>query len=543
MIRTAQTSFLAMALVAGWVSPAQASAAKQPDVIEQLAAMQAQLANLNKRVEALEGDLAKERARADAAEAKLANTAADATAARTEAAKVAAAPKPAEPAAAIAWKGAPEFTGKDGWSFKPRGRIHLDSGMVSAPGAFSAPTLGDWRTRVRRVRLGFEGTVPGGLGYKAELDLANGSVAFGDVWFTYTPANAPVIVRVGSFETLNSMEQISSSNFVGFIERASFNDAFINARRLGAAVAVKSKNDDWRAEVGLFSAHSIDSSLDNNGWIGAARLVYAPKALGGQLHFGVNYQYRDFASNIAGGTSTGSGMPSTNQLARYRARPSSQLTDVRFVDTGNFAAHSDQILGFEGMAIFKGLYLAGEAQWVKTKTYRAGETVTGDDAFSGGNSAVVALDNPGFFGAYGEVGYFLTGETRGYKRGDGTWARTKVLNPLSKGGSGAFQLGARYEYLDLDDNALTGGATNNFTTGTTSLAATNTRLGRGGVQSSYLLGLNWYPSDYVRFMVNYARIDVEGGPLAAQVDPTSTLPVSQRKYGLNVLQTRIQIDF
>ena len=543
MSRTVQSSVLAVALVAGWVSPAQAEAAKQPSVAEQLAAMQAQLNQLSARVETLEGQVVQERTRADAAEAKLASAAADAQAAKADAAKLAVAPKPAEPAATIAWKGAPELTGKDGWSFKPRGRIHIDSGSVSAPGALTSATLGDVRTRVRRARLGFEGTVPGGLGYKVEADLANGSVGFGDVWFTYNPGNAPLSLRIGNFETLNSMEQISSSNYVTFIERATFNDAFINARRLGAALAYKSKNDDWRAEVGLFAGHSIDSSLDNNGWIGAARLVYAPKALGGQLHLGASYQYRDFAANIAGGTSSGTGMPSTNQLARYRARPSSQLTDVRFVDTGSFAAHNDQILGLEAMAIFKGLYLAGEAQWLKAKGYEAGDTATGNDVFSAGNSAVVALENPGFFGAYGEVGYFLTGETRGYKRGDGTWSRTKVLSPISKGGMGAFQLAARYEYLDLDDDSLTGGVTNNFTTGTSSLAALNTRLGRGGTQASYLLGLNWYPSDYVRFMVNYGRIEVEGGPLAAQVDPASTVPVNQRDYGVNVLQTRVQIDF
>ena len=110
----------------------------------------------------------------------------------------------------------------------------------------------------------------------------------------------PIQLRVGNFETLNSLEQISSSNFNTFIERAAFNDAFINARRLGAALSWRSKDNDWRAEVGAFTAHSIDSSLDNNGWIGAARLVYAPKVLGGQLHLGVNYQYRDFADNAGG---------------------------------------------------------------------------------------------------------------------------------------------------------------------------------------------------------------------------------------------------
>ncbi len=533
-------SAVAVAVSLGWASPALAGAKEDAAMREELAAMRAQMQALAARVDSLEGQLDSAKARAESAEARASAALAQAEAVKAEAAKPV---KPTEPAFAVNWKGAPEIAGKDGWTFKPRGRLHLDSGSVSTPGALTSPTLGDVRTRVRRARLGFEGTVPGGFGYKLEADFANSGVGFGDVWLTYNPANAPLILRIGNFETLNSMEQISSSNFNSFIERSSFNDAFTNARRLGAALAYKSKDDDWRAEVGLFSGHAIDSSLDNNGWIGAARLVYAPKALGGQLHLGVNYQYRDFASNISGGTSTGTAMPSTNQLARYRARPNSQLTDVRFVDTGNFAASSDQILGLEGMAIFKGLYLAGEAQWAKTKAYRAGDRASGTDAFSSGNLAVTPLDNPGFFGAYGEVGYFLTGETRGYKRGDGTWARTKVLNPVTKGGSGAFQIAARYEYLDLADDALVNGPTNNFTDGTSALAALNTRLGRGGTQTSYQLGLNWYPMDYVRFMVNYGRVEVKGGPLAAQVDPASTKPVNQRGYGVDVLQTRVQIDF
>lgn len=544
MSRTIQSSVLAVALVAGWVSPAQAAAAKEPSVAEQLAAMQAQLNQLNQRVDSLEGRVAEEKARADAAEAKLVQAQVDASAAKAETAKLAAAAPTAtaKPATEITWDGAPKLATKDGWSFKPRGRIHIDSGSISSPGAYENANLG-YRTRVRRARLGFEGTVPGGFGYKAEADFANGSVAFGDVWLTYNPGNAPLVARIGSFETLNSMEQISSSNFVTFIERASFNDAFINARRLGAALALKSKDNDWRAELGLFAAHAIDSGLDNDGWIGAARLVYAPQALGGQLHLGVNYQHREFGSNIAGGTSSGVGTPSTNQLARYRARPNSQLTDVRFVDTGSFAARGDKIIGLEAAAVFKGFYVNGETQWLKANAYEAGDLASGLDVFSGGNVAIVPAGDPGFFGAYGELGYFLTGETRGYKRGDGTWARTKVLKPVGKGGMGAFQLAARYEYLDLADDDLINGPTNNFTTGTSSLAALNNRLGRGGTQSSYLLGLNWYPVDYVRFMVNYGKIDVTGGPLAAQVDPTSTVPINERKFGVDVLQTRIQIDF
>ncbi len=534
MIRTLRTSAMAIVIAAGWALPTHAQSADNAAIQQELAAMRAQMVQMSQRIETLEGQLTVAQSKADSA-----------------AAAVAAIPAPAPaPAAVITWDGAPRIAqpvdpknpDAGTWSFKPRGRIHIDAGTISTPGEFTSTTLGG-KARVRRVRLGFEGTVPGGFGYKAEADLANASVGFGDVWVTYTPTGAPMQVRIGNFETLNSMEQISSSNFNSFIERSAFNDAFINARRLGAALAWRSEDSDWRAEVGLFAAHSIDSSLDNNGLIGAARLVYAPKVSGGQLHLGLNYQYRDFADNAGGVASTGIGMPSTNQLARYRARPGSQLTDVRFVDTGSFAAHGDRVLGLEASAIFKGLYVAGEAQWLRSDAYAAGDQLSGLDSFTGGNLAVVPVGNPGFFGAYGEIGYFLTGETRGYKRGDGTWARTKVLNPVTKGGAGAFQVAARIDHVNLDDDALTAGPTNNFTTGVASPAALSGRLARGGIQTSYLLALNWYPIDYVRFMVNYGRVEVEGGPIAAQVSPLSTLPVNDRQYGVNVIQTRLQIDF
>ena len=217
------------------------------------------------------------------------------------------------------------------------------------------------------------------------------------------------------------------------------------------------------------------------------------------------------------------------------------MTDVRFVDTGSFAAKSDRIVGLELAAIFPGFYFASEAQWTKVDAYRAGDIATGLDSFAGGNSAVTPTGDPSFFGMYAEAGYFLTGETRGFK--DGIWGRTKVLKPIDKKGSGAFQIAARYEYLDLDSNALKNGLSNNFANGATSSASLNTRLGRGGTQASYLLALNWYPIDYIRFMLNYGRVQVEGGPLAASVDPSSTKPVDQRDYGVDVFAARMQLEF
>jgi phosphate-selective porin OprO and OprP len=439
------------------------------------------------------------------------------------------------------WKGAPQFTDADeGWSFKVRGRLMLDGAYAGKPDNFVANRNLGFNTRVRRARLGVEGSVPGGFGYKAEADFANGAVGFGDVILTYAPTNKPFSLSLGNQETLNGMEQQSSSRWSSFIERAQINDAFNNTRRLGLTAGFKTSDNLFRADVGLFTAHSIDASVDNDGWIGAVRATYAPLIGNGFLHFGANYQHREFQSNNAGVASVSTGAPSTNQIARYRARPFLQTTDQRFVDTGNFAATGDDIIGVEVYGVFKSLHLGGEAQRVKVNTYAPGSIRTGRDAFTGG-SVVTPLKDPVFSGGHFEVGYFLTGETRGYK--NGLWDRTKVLKPFNKGGWGALQVIARYDYLDLEDNGVINGTTTNFATGAQTLASSASRQARGGTQTGYLVGFTWIPVDYVRILANYIRTDVTGGAFAAAAEPTSTDPIFKRGYSTDAFALRFQLDF
>ena len=438
------------------------------------------------------------------------------------------------------WKGAPQWTDSEGWSFKVRGRLIIDTAYAPKPDNYVANRNLGFNTRVRRFRIGVEGAIPGGFGYKAEVDYANSTVGFGDVVLTYAPTGKIYGFTFGNHESLNGMEQITSSRWSSFIERAQANDAFGNTRRLGLSVNLKSNDNLFRFDAGVFAAHTIDASLDNDGYILAARTSYSPYVGNGFVHMGLNFQHREFQSNDNAVASTSSGAPSTNQIARYRARPFLQTTDVRYVDTGNFAAKSDNIFGAELYGVFKSLHFGGEAQYVKVNAYSAGDTATGLDAFNGG-SLVTPTGDPSFFSGFFEAGYFLTGETRGYK--NGTWDRTKVLNPVNKGGSGAFQLIGRLDYLDLDTAKLKNGLTNNFATGATSLAALNTRLGRGGTQTGYLFGLTWIPIDYVRFLFNYIHTEVEGGPLAATVKPLSTAPVDKRKYSTDAFAIRASIDW
>lgn len=490
-----------MAIIAGSAHPAQAQDSQQAATSEQVDALQ-------KQVEALQAQL-------DALKRQL-------------------------PKALPNWRGAPQLSDAEGWSFKPRGRIHYDVGYIAAPGAYAANRNLGFNSRMRRVRLGAEGSMPGGFGYKVEADLVNANVAFGDVFSSWTNKDKDILVRVGNFETLNGLDQITSSNYITFLERGQMNDAFSNTRRLGAAAALLGKDDQYRFEAGLFTAHSIDASFDNDGWIGAARGVYAPKIGSGRLHLAVNYQHREFQQNNGGVTSVSTNAPMINQVARYRARPFLQTTDVRFVDTGSFAAKGDDILGLELAAIFPKIYVASEAQWSNVRTYRPGDVATGLDAFASA-SQVTPRQDPGFFGGYVELGYFLTGETRGYK--DNIWGRTKVLNPLSKGGAGAWQIAARLDYLDLNSQALKTAPINNFGTGVSTSASPTAALGRGGKQTGAIFGLNWYPSDYIRIMMNYIRINVDGGPLAATIAPSSTAPIDQRGYSTDAFAIRTQLDF
>lgn len=438
------------------------------------------------------------------------------------------------------WKGAPQWADKDtGWSFKVRGRFMYDTAFISNPdnydGATGNKALG-FDSRVRRMRIGVEGAMPGGFGYKAEVDFANGSVGFGDVVMSYAPAGKPWSVTIGNQESLDGLEQMTSSRYSSFIERAAFNDAFLDTRRLGVVLGLKNKSNTLRFDTGLFAAHSIDSTTDNDGWIGAARLVYAPMALGGQLHFGVNYQHREFSSNNTNSGSP-SGTPSTNQLARYRARPLLQTTGERFVDTADFAAKSDDIIGAEFVGIFKSLHVAAEGQMLKANAYKSGELATGLDAFSG--NAYAPSDDPTFWGGYVEVGYFLTGETRGYK--NGLFDRTKVLKPFDQGGWGALQINARVDYLDLDSKKLKRGCSQNFTSATPCTLANN--LSKGGTQIGYQTSLVWSPMDYFRFTLQYMHVNVEGGPKQSLVNPTSTEALDKRSFSVDSLALRAAFDF
>jgi phosphate-selective porin OprO/OprP len=179
------------------------------------------------------------------------------------------------------WKGAPEFADKDaGFSFKPKGFMQFDAGYVGYPngdelrgtvGGLNYQNLG-FNTRARRIVFGAEGSLPGGFKYKAEFNLAQGTVDYEDIHLSYDFKNSPLTITVGNFYPFSSLETVTSSRLGSMLERASFTDAFNYNRRLGVALSLADKKADrYTLSAGVFSREINDTSFTRTGWEASAR--------------------------------------------------------------------------------------------------------------------------------------------------------------------------------------------------------------------------------------------------------------------------------
>lgn len=417
-----------------------APVAAQPISAEEAAAMRAQVEALRAQVAALEARLNA----ASPASAPVASPAPLPT-------------PPAAPATEITWRGAPELRNPSGWSFKPRGRLQIDVGGVDAPNNIGDRGLG-YASEIRRVQLGAEGAMPGGFGYRVEVELQDNSVTANDIFVTYT--DGALQIMAGNHKPFPAMEEATSDVFTSFTERAAFTQAFGFERRLGVSAS-------WTRGIatvqgGLFADDiSALTIASNNSWSLDGRLVLAPRIGATQLHFGASAHSRDF--NDAAST------------ARYRTRPFVHTTDTRLVDTNAFTASGESNFGAEFAAINGRFHAAGEAAWMRARR--------------------PALADPIFDGGYVELGAFLTNDTRNYRKGG--FDRVSPRRGLHNGGMGAVELNLRYDWLDLSDASA--GII-------------------GGEQDIYGGSLTWIATPYVRFIASYGHIALTDARIAAGMD-------------------------
>jgi len=342
-------------------------------------------------------------------------------------------------------------------SLKLGGRI-MDDWAWFDPDDDVEEEIGSFENMVefRRARLYLSGTIWENTTFKAQYDFGGGDADFKDVWLGLK--NVPLVgnVRVGNQKVPFSLEELTSSKYLTFMER-SLPNAFAPGRQNGIQF------HDSAMEGNLFWAFGLFHETDGYG-DGAAGKNFAVRVAGTPVnedkgktlvHVGVAY-FR---------------MDPTDDMLRVRARPEAHATGTRIINTGKFMVDSANLVGLEGAFVYGPFSLQTEYMWMST------------DASE--------VDDPTLTGFYLYGSFFLTGESRKYK--GGSFSRVSPNDPFhyDDGGPGAWELTARYSTLDFDDGDLF-------------------ESSDGGEVSNFTIGLNWYLNPNTRVMVNYVVSDADG---------------------------------
>lgn len=321
--------------------------------------------------------------------------------------------------------------------------------MVGAVYSGSANPMGSG-TEVRRARLAF---CPSWGDWSGQFDLnfAGNVVEIKDFWVGYTGFDH-FIIKLGNHKTQWSLEEVTSSRYITFIERASMN-SFTPDRRMGLSVTNWHKN--WRIDAGVFGQGAED--VDTTGEKEAAgynfRLTTAPLLKNNNvIHIGGSYAHET--------PSAGSGAS-----VKFNTRPESHVTMAKFISTGKIKnVDSWDVYGLELASVFGPVVVQGEYSWVNVNRNSGKPTAK-------------------FNGYYAYVAWNVTGEKRPYNSEEGEVNyRTFPRN----GKLGAIELAARYSNIDMDD--------------------TESSLILGGKEQNTTFAANWFPYANLKFSLNYSLV-------------------------------------
>jgi phosphate-selective porin OprO/OprP len=364
-------------------------------------------------------------------------------------------------------------------TLETHGLLHIDSVFIGQNSANRA-TVGDADDVIdfRRARITFSGEAFDVVEYAAGFDFAlPGRPSFLDNWIAIRDLPLLGNIRGGHFFEPFSLERCTVVRYTTFMER-SLADILAPARNIGL-MAHDTIGDEqlgtWAA--GIFASNSNDFGdefVDAGGTAATTRATWLPyydQDTGGRsfVHLGAAYTYR---------------LPSDNEL-RIQSFPEARagapnLTSgiPPFVDTGTIDATSDQRLGWEFALVHGPLYFQSEYMCLWA------DQIGGQPLF--------------FQGAYAYVTYFLTGENRTYDKERGTIDRVYPYENFFRvrtddgvqTGRGAWEIAARWSYIDLNSQNIQGGQLNNIT-----------------------LALNWHLNPYTRVHWEYIYAMLDRDPI------------------------------
>ena len=340
---------------------------------------------------------------------------------------------------------------------------------------------------IRRARLGLKSTYYRNWLGEIDVDFAGDAVEVKDLWIGHTTDNG--LLRIGNFKEPFSLETLTSSKFITFMER-SYVDAFSPDRHIG--MSYSRWGNRWQASAGAFGQGSgdVDATGRDQGYGLTARFTAAPfLARDRVLHVGAAISRR---------TPDAAAIGSEDRM-RIRARPETDVNQARFFSTGRVRDVKYEMLYNVELATVRGP-LSGQAEFTLAEMHRYQKGVGGP------------RPTANFWSGYAFVSYFLTGERRPYLVHEGEFDR---IFPRSS--RGAWEIAARYSTIDLNDNSAGVGIL-------------------GGRGNNYTLGINWYVNPNLRFMANYVRVVTDANSIPDQ----GTAPLKpQDKF--NIMQVRASL--
>lgn len=348
----------------------------------------------------------------------------------------------------------------NGNSFAIGGRIMYDfdsyDGMYNFNKNSSEENSGDdaSESEFRRTRINIKGTSGKNWGYKMTVDIDEGEAEIDTGYIQYTGWDFAKVM-VGRFKAPFGLEELTSSKWISTIERSPATELGFLAGKPSFQVALHGHSDRmfWQAAL-------IDDDAEDDDGSDAYSMA---GRLGGHfgadkhnfVHLAASYATRDFGNE-------GTDM-------RFRTRMGVHTLTNRPIDVIDIGVDGATQLGLEAAGVFGPFSLQAE--------YR---TADFDEKSSRDDPSDVDVRS-----YYVQASYILTGESRGYKGKSGKFDKVKP-----KGALGAWELVAKYEDGELDVDSMEDEVEWELMT----------------------LGLNWYATKNVKFMLNYLDGDTSHSP-------------------------------
>jgi phosphate-selective porin OprO/OprP len=363
------------------------------------------------------------------------------------------------------------------WLIGPKGNF-------APPGGGTNGVENSAATQLRRVILQVDGTVYRQFDYMLQYDFANASndnnglepPSFGNLTSSPAPHNIWMqvrdvpylgIVRVGYQDKPIGMTAIESGKYLGFMERPDNNDAFYgpfdNGFAPGITVRNWSESERLTWQTGVYRpATNVFGVTLNKGAYGGRVTGLPVYADDGErlIHFGFGTFWGELPENV------------NRNRARPLLRNGPGFAVPVLADTGDISGSRQYTFAPEFAAVLGSLTI--RAEW-------AGQFLT--HAAPNGQPPQGTVF---YHGGYAEALYFLTGEHQEYDKKLGAFGRViPRTNFRTKPGDdcrgfGAWQVGARFSYLDLTDKAIQGGQVYDWT-----------------------VGLNWFLNPNMKVQFNY----------------------------------------